>query len=333
LVAANVSPRVPAPTTAAPGHVKQFGINAHLTWYGGTRAADDIERAVDAGMQSIRFDIQWNRLEPSAKGRYALDYLAQVDAAMRSVASRGLRPMVVLIGTPAWARGNAGTTRTPPTRVEDYADTLAILSRRYAGYAGLAVEVWNEPNQPEFWDTPSGPDPLAYARMLKASYAAVKAAGPSVTVVGGALAFNDQSYVQGLFTFGGIAGSYDAFSLHPYGPGQAPDAPDAGYYSFSQAVENVAAAMARAGDGGRPIWITEMGWSTDAVSDDMRAAFFRRAVDMVRGWPQVEQFVAFDMNQTDGHPDVGLITPRGSPTASWSAYTQAIAESAGAGAP
>ena len=169
--------------------------------------------------------------------------------------------------------------------------------------------------------------------MLKASYAAVKAAAPSVTVVGGAIAFNDQSYVQGLFTFGGIAGSYDALSLHPYGPGQAPDAPDTGYYGFSQAVENVASAMAQAGDGGRPIWITEMGWSTNAVTEDMRAAFFRRAVGLVRGWQQVEQFDAFDMNQTDGHPDVGLITPQGSPTASWSAYAQAIAEPTGGGAP
>jgi len=318
----------PAPTkvpVAQKTYAKSFGTNAHLTWYDSSRAMLDVERARAAGLKSVRFDVVWHKLEPSAKGGWSTSYLAQLDNAVNLVTSRGMRPLLVLVGTPAWARGNSGSQFTPPTRVEDYADVLAFLAGRYANKAGMAYEVWNEPNQREFWDAPAGPDALTYARMLKAAYTRIKAAAPSATVVGGAVAFNDQTYLQGLYAFGGIADHYDALSLHPYTQGQAPDAADSGYHSFKSAVEQTAKLMAEHGDADKAIWLTELGWGTDQISEGTRAAYMRRAVEMARGWPQVEQVMVFEQNQTDGFPALGLITSQGNATASWIAFTQAAA--------
>ena len=82
--------------------------------------------------------------------------------------------------------------------------------------------------------------------------------------------------------------------------------------------------MAARGEAGKPIWITEVGWSTTPVSDATSASYFRRAVELVRGWPQVAALLAYTLRQ-DQDPDYGLITPAGNATASWTTYGQAVA--------
>jgi hypothetical protein len=319
--------RTPLPTaTLAPAinFPKQFGINTHLTWYDAPHANIDADRARAAGLKSVRFDIQWDKLEPSVKNGWSASYLAELDLAFNAASSRGLQPLVVLMNTPAWARGNAGTSVTPPSNVQDYADTLGSLAQRYASQPGLAFEVWNEPNQIAFWNTPSGPDALTYSRMLKAAYTRIKTFAPNATVVGGSIAFNDQSFLQGMYAFGGIVGYYDAISLHPYSLAYAPESGGDGYHSFRLAVEQTMQIMAQYNQQNKPIWITEMGWSTNDVSDAIRAAYLRRAVDMVRGWPQVAQFQVYLQNQADGAPDMGLVTPQGNLTNSWLAFSQQV---------
>jgi hypothetical protein len=309
----------PTPTVQVANFTKHFGTNAHLLWYSPRAALLDTARADAAGLQTIRFDVAWQLLEGAGKARYDAAYLARLDSEVQLVSSRKMRPLLVLLGTPGWARGNQGTQGTPPTQPQDYADTLSFLARRYTSIPGIALEVWNEPNQSQTWDT--GPDPLAYARMLKAAYTTVKAAAPSVRVVAGAVAFNDQTYLQGLFAFGKIAGQYDAFSLHPYTLGAAPDAGGNGYYSFKGAVEGTAQLMAQYGDANKAIWITEIGWDTSQVAEATRVQYMRSAVAMVRGWPQVEEFEVFEQNQGDGFPGLGLVSDAGNLTLSWPAYS------------
>ena len=56
----------------------------------------------------------------------------------------------------------------------------------------------------------------------------------------------DNPHWQALF--GGIAHAYDGIALHPYTNNAAPDATSDGFYSFSGAVTQSAALMARYGD-------------------------------------------------------------------------------------
>ena len=56
---------------------------------------------------------------------------------------------------------------------------LGFLAARYAARPGIAYEIWNEPNQVTFWNTPSGPDARAYGQMLRTAYTRIKAAAPA----------------------------------------------------------------------------------------------------------------------------------------------------------
>jgi hypothetical protein len=85
--------------------------------------------------------------------------------------------------------------------------------------------------------------------------------------------------------------------------------------------------MAENGDGGKPIWATEMGWSMLDVTDVQRANYFREAVRLVGPRQQLAVFCAFGLNQsTDAKPEYGLVGADGAVTESWLAYTRALAE-------
>ncbi|HVG97052.1 MAG TPA: hypothetical protein VNK05_09135, partial [Chloroflexota bacterium] len=58
-----------------------------------------------------------------------------------------------------------------------------------------------------------------------------------------------------------------------------------------------------------------------------------RAVALVKGWPRVAAFCAYAYSQEDDYPDLGLIAPDGSATASWVAYTPPAGRRGPAGRP
>jgi hypothetical protein len=88
--------------------------------------------------------------------------------------------------------------------------------------------------------------------------------------------------------------------------------------------------MATYGESGKPVWITEMGWSTDTTSEGLRVAYERRALELVRGWPQVAMYMAYLEDQVPDEPSIGLISTLGNPSPSWLAYGLAAAGTTGA---
>lgn len=84
--------------------------------------------------------------------------------------------------------------------------------------------------------------------------------------------------------------------------------------------------MASHGEPNKPIWITEVGWSTNWISDTVRGAFMQQAVSMIRAWPFVKAYCANTLKQTND-PSFGLIASDGTPTQSWMMYS-IIAQSA-----
>ena len=92
-------------------------------------------------------------------------------------------------------------------------------------------------------------------------------------MLGGSIAFNDHDYLEKMYALGGVAGAFDALALHPYSLGNEPDARTDAYHSFALAIEDMSRVMAARGEAGKPIWITEVGWSTTLVSDAIRAGY------------------------------------------------------------
>jgi hypothetical protein len=302
---------------------QRFGVTAHLLWSDAGTAAKELDVIQANGLDTVRFDVAWDALQPISGDQWDASQLAQLDNVLNLASARGLHVIMVVLGTPAWARGNAGTPLTPPSDPSTFADALGFLARRYAQRPDMVYEVWNEPNQPQFWDTPAGPDPAAYKRMLGAANAAIKNAAPASTVLGGSIAFNDPNFLQGMYN-AGAGGQFDGLSLHPYGQGHAPDDQSDPYHSFVLALDQARQVMSANGEPNKSIWITEVGWSTTFMSDATRADYVQRAVQMVRARPYIAALSVFALSQSQDYPDTGLIQPDWTPTQSWSAYGSAV---------
>jgi hypothetical protein len=302
---------------------RRFGVSAHLLWFDPASAANDLDRIRANGLDTVRFDVAWDAFEPAVQGELDMAYLAKLDDALDLAAARGAHVILVVVGTPAWARANTGSRMTPPTNPVTFGVALHALASRYAQRSDMVYEIWNEPNQSEFWDTPTGPDPASYTRLLAAAYGAIKKAAPSATVLGGSVVFNEPDYIEGMYA-AGAAGQFDGLALHPYSGADGPDSTSNPPRSFVLALDQARTILTTHGDGHKAIWITEMGWSTREVSDVTRAEYYRRAVELVRARPDIAAFCAYGLNQSDDYPDAGLIGAAGVPTASWSAYGLAV---------
>lgn len=251
------------------------------------------------GATSHRWVVDWNLVEPRppVEGH---DYeFGPFDAMYAADLSHGVRPLLVVLNAPAWAADPGAVTgsfaNNPPAedRLSDWGDFVTAVARRYP--RALGVEVWNEPNQTDFWASGSAavrPDPVRYTQLLEASYAAVKSVDPGLLVIGGALSPKQTPSPQGdipapafaaAMYRAGAAAYLDAFSLHPY-PGSG------GVDQTLALIEQIRAA----GDaiGARPpLWLTEVGVTTTgpyAVSEDEQAAALVALCRAVSAAPDVD---------------------------------------------
>ncbi len=129
-------------------------------------------------------------------------------------------------------------------------------------------EIWNEPNMPEFWNAPSGPDAARYTAMLRAAHDAIKSVDPTITILGGSLAGIDELFLHHMYD-AGADGHFDALSMHPYCDPNPPECVDPGQpgcdgtdverWSFAR-IPRLEDIMALHYEPNKPIWITEMGW-------------------------------------------------------------------------
>jgi len=259
------------------------GLSVDLTW--GIKSSDQDRTAnllPDVGAKWVRLTFEWNQLE-SRQGSYDSATLAAWDRSVSLSRQAGSKVVVTVYGTPSWAAVN-GKTAGAPSNNAYYANLMSFLANRYRGQV-QAWEIWNEENVSRFWS--SGPDPARYAGLLRAAYPAVKAADPNATVVFGGTSGNDTGFIDGAYR-NGAKGSFDAMAVHPY-TGSAPEV-GGGLYSFP-GYREVRDLMLRYDDG-KPIWLTEFGWSTTSdswgVSQAVQAEYLLRAYRMLEQDPYVQ---------------------------------------------
>jgi hypothetical protein len=302
LLAAVISISVPSfASAAAPGVVSD------LSW--GISNADKQQTATamtDAGVQWTRIGLGWRSLEPS-KGSYSSYWLADEDAAVQAASDAGVKIILDVVESPQWASGSTDKNM-PPTNPQDLADFMSFIANRYKGKVA-AYEIWNEENGSRFW--PSGPNPVAYTQLLKASYPAIKAADPAATVVFGGLVNADYHFVEAAYA-AGAKGYFDVMAVHPYTcwdpsfyyyvdsnenwVGNSSYTPKAGeretMYAYT-GYREVHKSMVAAGDN-KPIWFTEMGWSTAStggtcvVDEQTQANYLTQAYKIAEQDPYVQ---------------------------------------------
>jgi len=145
----------------------------------------------ELGIDTLQLSVVWSDVavtrpaNPRDPSDLAYHWPAEVDAAVAEAAGHGIRILLLVKATPAWANGRRSPTWTP-TNPRDYADFLAAAARRYPLVRRWMI--WGEPNRHDRFQpnkTNSALGPRAYARLLDAAYVALKSANRQNIVIGG----------------------------------------------------------------------------------------------------------------------------------------------------
>jgi hypothetical protein len=318
-LAACASVGVLAPAAGASGNVR-FGIqdDAWLAHGGGSldQRLDTLERL---GVDVVRFNLHWNRIE-GTRGEYAWE---DSDAVLGGLRSRGIAAVVGIVGSPGWANGG----RTP---------NFAPGAQSFAGFAKAAATryrwvtqwlLWNEPNQAR-WLRPTSP--VVYVRqILNPGYAAIHSVIPRARVAGGVTAPRGSTggvspvlWIRGMSRAGA---RLDVYAHHPY-PSTSRETPFSGGCSYCQTItmatlEKLLREVGRA-FGSKRIWLSEYAYQTGAygVTQQRQAeligqsglrAYKAPRVDMlihylVKDEPQASRFQS-GLFSTSGRPKLAAL--------------------------
>ncbi|MHB0877831.1 MAG: O-antigen ligase family protein [Anaerolineae bacterium] len=252
------------PAAVEPNVGQQFGVNVDLLAMAPEGRDAALDAAVGAGITWVRQHVLWSDVEP-AKGAYVWE---ASDALVAAAAERGLNVIVVLGGTPPWARpaGQEQQLWTPPATYADFGDFCAAFAARYGDRIDY-YEIWDEPNIYPHWGD-RYVDAAEYTRLLREAATRIRdederarilLAGLAPNLEDGPLNLNEAEFLRQVYRSGGAA-FFDIVAAKPYGfeygAGEAAD----GRLGFRRA-EELRALMMEAGDEGKPLWAVEFGWS------------------------------------------------------------------------
>ncbi|HWX87610.1 MAG TPA: hypothetical protein VNX67_05505, partial [Solirubrobacteraceae bacterium] len=159
------------------------------------------------GVGWVRGFVPWSTFEPSP-GHLNQPQVSALEAGLAAL-PKGTKVILDVVNTPQWESGSSNPVM-PPRNPGDYGRFIGVIAKHFAGRVA-AWEIWNEEDDSLWWA--SGPEPAAYAALLKAAYPAVKAADPNATVVLGGLTGNDYEFLSQLYG-DGAKGSFDAVGVH-----------------------------------------------------------------------------------------------------------------------
>lgn len=263
-------------------------------WYHPEIADRDMNQIKEMGFSWIKQQFAWRDIEGAAKG--AFDW-SRSDEVIYRANVKGLDVLARMDNAPDWAAPGCFDPDTssmgPARNMQDWTDFLTAFATRYKGRV-RAYQIWNEPNLAREW-CKQPPNPEEYAAMLKASYAAIKAADPNALVISAGLtpttadfdqAMSDMKFFGRMYDAMGnnSDGYFDLLGVHAAGFKADPEA-DPGVvaqdaaltnndpspteakriYSFRH-VEDVRNLMVQRGDADKQIAILEFGWTSDQVN-------------------------------------------------------------------
>ncbi len=289
----------------------------------------DLASAVRLGVDRVRLDLSWARVERTPG---VLDW-ADSDRVVDASRDAGLKVLVVVSYTPSWAALADGSPDP-----ELFGEFVSAAAERY-GDRVYAWEMWNGPNRQSFWG--ARPDPREYARVAAAGARAVRADDPRATVVVGSLApaengaagrqTSPEAFLRGFYAAGIKRSLFDVVSIHPYTYPALPRGRQP-WNTFARLPE-LHQVMQRAGDGDKPVWLTEYGASTGesarSVGERRQAEMMVGAVRGARDLPYVDSLWFYSLRDTvsdsrDPAEGFGLIDDQGRPKPAYSALQREL---------
>jgi uncharacterized protein YgiM (DUF1202 family) len=320
-----------ARSAALPGIGFGYGVQAHVIHTGQEGLAMDKTREMGFGW--MKQQIEW-RIFESNPGQYGFGDIGPIVGAANL---RGINLLFSVVNAPDWARepGFDASVGGPPADPQTLANFVGRLAGEYCGSSLKAIEIWNEQNLHYEWGN-KPLNPAEYVALLRPSYAAIKAACPSIYVISGALtpagdngsfARDDFAYLEGMFQ-AGVANYADGIGAHPSGynvPASvvwqngcaaiqqsgntfngACDNPHHSW-SFRSTMEGYRNIAVVYGAAHLPIWPTEFGWAAGGAfhpayayandnSYEEQATWTVEAYQMMRGWGWVGPAFLWNLN-------------------------------------
>lgn len=250
-----------------------------------TPSAEQFQRLKRGGVDSIRIPVPWSGVQP-AKG--APLTWGGIDTLVGAASTAGIEVLPFLYGAPGWAVPVDRSIVSHPPRFlpvrtgQQRTGWQAFLQgavQRYGPSGSFWAEnpaipprpirtwqIWNEPNFKYFV---SRPNPAEYGKLVKLSYAALKAAdGGAQLILGGMFAhpieatikrgprqayFAEDFLAQMYRTSPGIKSKFHGVALHPY-TGQ--------FQNLTPYIEELLAVLKANRDASKGLWLTELSWSS-----------------------------------------------------------------------
>lgn len=284
-----------------------------------------------AGADWHRLEIKWSVVD-RCNGTY--DW-SVYDDDVAVAARRGIKTLATLAYSPRCRRPPGRSDKWGPDtrrRQAAYAAFARATARRYRGRVS-AYELWNEPNVAMFWRP--APDVANYVALVKSAYARIKAVDPSVPVLAGATApapngsnrIDEVTFVRRAYAYG-VAGSFDAWSHHPYSAPFRPSGthPENSWFQMCCGAPSIRSTMDANGDTGKRIWGTEFGAPTNRVSAVEQAAQIREAYTVWRSYPWTGVLFAYTLRDDRFSGDTfGLLRADWTPKPAFAAYREVAA--------
>ena len=267
-----------------------YGINIHENHF----SPSEYKLFHQAGFGLIRTDFHWQDIERTA-GVYDFQ---KYDAQIKQLDALGVRPVwVVSYGNTHYDNG------LPP-----HTDAGLKAFARFAGAAaahfrnrGVIWEIWNEPNEPNFWQPQ--PDADQYAALVKAAAPAIRAADPKAPLLAGAISQFDMPYIETFLRHHPLSG-VTAFSIHPYRDGQ-PESVISDYAAVRALIARyLPQSQSQAGQNQMPIVCSEWGYSTatdqTSEADQGRYIVWMYLVNLLCG---VDLTIFYDWTDDGSNPN------------------------------
>lgn len=272
-------PELPVGAASHPWVVERHGVKASF------------DALASAHLKMLRIDALWARIERDQ----GLQRWEVLDDVVREANQRGVRLILTLHGTPAWANDARGLD-VPPDNLGEFARFCRDVARRYQGH-DIVYEVWNEQNAPFGWGGPV--EVRRYASMLNTCSAAIREVDRSGTVIVGGLARSRKpgvmpgaAFVRALYA-AGAGPAFDGIGFHPYAHGDA----TAKGSSLVADVPAIRKLMVENGDSAKQLWLTEFGYPVGPHHSPAQVAGFERKalVYVAHRYPYVAAVVLYEL--------------------------------------
>jgi polysaccharide biosynthesis protein PslG len=258
-----------------------LGVNIHFV----EPRQGELETIVTGGFGVVRIDFPWSDIERNKRDGY--NFLIQ-EKLIKALETHGIRALAIL------AYGNSlYDNSTAPFHAGPHTDEVRQAFARFASEAaakfkghGVIWEIWNEPNNPDFWQPKPNAD--EYMKLAKVTIEAMRQVDKDAIIIAPAITTYPQkldfwNFIERCFVLG-LLEQVDAVSIHPYRYDKQPETVIDDYQRLHALIANYKPESKKS----IPIISSEWGYPiTTSVSKDFQAALLLRQfiINNINGIP------------------------------------------------